>query len=336
MKTCRILFKTDTGATDVLVLRDGDTCKIGRAPTPNEGNRLKNKLLTINKPDVSSNHAEITQVDGAWVLIDRTSKNGTSLKGNRLEPEQHFKIDSGDHVQIAGHELIVFTELPVVESKRLPLMQESLRSMVQIDVTVMVADIKGEGCRVEDEKDATEDQARLRMDLLIFLNDAIPTSFGHLDRFEKNKIVAWWNVGIPHGAHEMTRETGESRACQTAIKLRDFARGLAATSEAYEKFELEITLGTGKAAGGNYGEVLYDDPTRLMFILAPPEDKALDAPNEIIVDNATHDLVSEDFRFEPISEAYVEGPVQPEALYKLLRMRSRAKPTINPQVDSFR
>lgn len=316
MNKCRILVKDELEETKIVTVKEGETLIIGRNPT-NEGG---GQVLRIPKNDVSTNHAEIRNNEYGWIVKDLGSKNGTIVRGIKLEPEQICLIESGDQIEIAGHNLVAFTTLPTVTTKREPLTQENLLSMLQIDITVIVAEIHGEGCEVGPDEKITEDMITQRLDLYMFLTDQMTQTFGHLDRLEKNTIVMWWANGIPFGAHERTKSPGEFMACQTALKMRDFAAELVDKSVANSELSLEISITSGQAASGNFGNVLYDNPERMNFRLR----KNL---SEIITDKTTYNLVEDSFRFEPIVGEIVEGPPQ-QQLYKLLRMKSKVKPHV--------
>lgn len=314
MNTCRILVKNELEETKILTVKEGETLIIGRNPTNEDGH-----VLRIPKNDVSSSHAEIRNNEYGWIIKDLGSKNGTVVRGIKLEPEQICLLQSGDLIEIAGHNLVAFTKLPTVSTKRDPLTQENLLSMLQIDITAIVAEIHGSGCTVESDDQVTEQMISQRLDLFMFLTDEMSKTFGHLDRLENNTIVLWWNNGIPFGAQEHVKSPGEFLACQTALKMRDFAASLAEKSDANSEFSLEISITSGQAAAGNFGNVLYDNPDRLNFRL----DQNL---SDIITDKTTYNLVEDSFRFEPVVGELTEG--EPQQLYKLLRMKSKVKPHV--------
>lgn len=315
MNTCRILLKDELDETKIVILHEGESLVIGRSPTNDGGH-----VLRLPKNDVSSNHAEIKTNDYGWVVKDLGSKNGTVVRGMKLGPEQICLLESGDLIQIAGHDLVAFTNLPKVKTKRDPLTQDNLLSMLQIDITAVVAEIHGQGCAVEENEPVTDLMISQRLDLFLFLSQEIAETCGHFDLLENNSIVLWWNNGIPFGVHEQVKRPGEFLACQTALKLRDFATNLAAKPDANSEFSLEISIGSGQAAAGNFGHVLYDNPARLCF-------KLENNLSEIITDETTYNLVEDSFRFEPFDGEIVKGPPQSN-LYKLLRMKSKVKPHV--------
>ncbi|MDZ4835559.1 MAG: FHA domain-containing protein [Candidatus Melainabacteria bacterium] len=299
-----------------MTLKEGESLIIGRSPTNEDGH-----VLRIPKNDISSNHAEIRNNEYGWLVKDLSSKNGTIVRGIKLEAEQICLLESGDLIQVAGHDLVAFTSIPLVKTKREPLTQENLRSMLQINITTVTAEIHGSGCAVVDGEPVTEQMISQRLELFMFLTEEMTQTFGHLDRLENNSIVMWWNNGIPFGAHERVKSPGEFLACQTALKLRDFAVAMAEKSDASSEISMEITITSGEAAAGNFGNVLYDGPDRLTF-------KVENNLSDIITDKATYDLVEDSFRFDPVEEPVVDGPAQKGGVYKLLRMKSKVKPHI--------
>ncbi len=318
MNTCRILFRNELEETKIVTLKEGERLKIGRSPSHEEDGH---HALRIPANDVSSNHAEIRNNEYGWIVQDLGSKNGTKVRGMKLEAEQICLLENGETIQIAGHEIKVFTSIPTIKTPKEPLSPDNLRSMLQIDITTITAEIHGSGCAVEADRPISEQMITQRLDLFMFLSAELAKTYGHLDRLENNTIVLWWNNGIPFGAQEIVKSSGEFLACQTALALRDFAQTIAQRSDASKDFSISISISSGQAASGNFGNMLYDNPERLSFNIE-------DNFSDIITDRATYNLVEDSFRFEPVADAVVDGPNKSDVFFKLLRMRSRVKPHV--------
>ncbi len=64
--------------------------------------RVPDNTLQIDDASVSSYHAQLTLRDGAYILQDLGSTNGTRLDGNNIEPEAEHALNGNEHVRF-GH-----------------------------------------------------------------------------------------------------------------------------------------------------------------------------------------------------------------------------------------
>jgi len=55
---------------------------------------------------VSTKHAELHAREGAWVLLDVGSTNGTRLNGVRVTPRQEYSLRDGDHLGLGPYEVV--------------------------------------------------------------------------------------------------------------------------------------------------------------------------------------------------------------------------------------
>lgn len=62
------------------------------------GRRGDNDIVLAGDPYVSGSHAQITAEDGAFVLTDVGSTNGTTLSGAKVEPSEPVTISAGDEI----------------------------------------------------------------------------------------------------------------------------------------------------------------------------------------------------------------------------------------------
>ena len=75
-----------------------ETLTIGRAP---------DNVFPIDDVSVSSHHAQITPVNGEFILRDVGSTNGTAVNGTELTPETDHALKPGDRV-LFGHVDAIF------------------------------------------------------------------------------------------------------------------------------------------------------------------------------------------------------------------------------------
>lgn len=86
-----------------LLLYDGRRLLV--SPTGAAIGRSRQCDVVISDPNVSRQHAEVTPQDGAWVLSDLSSTNGSRLNGRRItHPEV---LQPGDEIEI-GTSVITF------------------------------------------------------------------------------------------------------------------------------------------------------------------------------------------------------------------------------------
>lgn len=66
--------------------------------------RTANNDVVIKDVTVSRFHAFFRERDGAWIVCDAGSKNGTSLAGKALEPRKEMSLGAGSAVRIGDVE----------------------------------------------------------------------------------------------------------------------------------------------------------------------------------------------------------------------------------------
>ena len=111
MPEVRILSGPESGRS--LTLARGGVLRIGRKlpPPPAEARAVSD--IEIDDPKLSRLHCELLDVDGAWVLRDCDSSNGTFLNGKRVHERV---IRPGDRVQLGATEL----ELALLDGEDVP------------------------------------------------------------------------------------------------------------------------------------------------------------------------------------------------------------------------
>lgn len=99
MHSCLIQVLSDSAGTYTINLAEHQILKIGRKSNGEAD------FLELPYPEVSSQHAEIRVVGEVWMLIDLGSKNGTQLNGQSLTPGQSYRLNTGDKISVASHQL---------------------------------------------------------------------------------------------------------------------------------------------------------------------------------------------------------------------------------------
>ena len=62
------------------------------------GRRAENSIQIVDDPYVSGAHAEITDDDGWFQIVDSGSTNGTIVDGVKLEPQMPLELNDGDDI----------------------------------------------------------------------------------------------------------------------------------------------------------------------------------------------------------------------------------------------
>lgn len=87
----------------ILILKtlDGNTIKLEESGVV--GRKKEGSELLKNQTTVSREHAKLDYKDGKWYIRDlgsekKGTKNGTYLKGERLQPNETYPLDKGDEI----------------------------------------------------------------------------------------------------------------------------------------------------------------------------------------------------------------------------------------------
>lgn len=84
--------------------KNGETAKISK-PTYSIGKeRQKVDFCIPDNNSVSRNHANILCKGGTYYIVDRNSTNYTYVNGNKINPNQEIKLNSGDKIKLADEE----------------------------------------------------------------------------------------------------------------------------------------------------------------------------------------------------------------------------------------
>jgi two-component system NtrC family sensor kinase len=89
----------------------------------------KSEQIQLTDNGASRRHAEILREDGAWMLVDLNSSNGTYLNGRRLVGQARLK--HGDQIRV-GRTLLVFSGREQVEGLTGP---NVIRDLVDLDMS---------------------------------------------------------------------------------------------------------------------------------------------------------------------------------------------------------
>lgn len=100
-KPARLTLRTDSGETLQEFTLDKPEFTIGRAP---------NSDILLSKDKLTSRrHALIRYENGAYILQDEHSANGTFVNGQQLEEKSPYQLRDDDHVSIGEYELVFRT-----------------------------------------------------------------------------------------------------------------------------------------------------------------------------------------------------------------------------------
>ena len=120
------MMDTGAGETSVLGGGAGETSVLGGGAMQPMATLIRKKngeTATITKPlfiigkerqkvdfcvpdnnSVSRNHANIVCKGGVYYVVDKNSTNYTFVNGNKLNPNQEVKLNSGDKIKLADEE----------------------------------------------------------------------------------------------------------------------------------------------------------------------------------------------------------------------------------------
>lgn len=71
--------------------------------------RTANNDVVLNDVTVSRFHAYFKNTDGAWIVCDSGSKNGTSVNGEPLDARKETKLSPGAHVKFGDINATFYT-----------------------------------------------------------------------------------------------------------------------------------------------------------------------------------------------------------------------------------
>jgi len=78
------------------------------------GKNSSNKIV-INNPHISNYHAEILiGDDGSVFITDKGSLNGTTVRGQKIQPETEVSVNRGDKVMFAGVVDMDWSKIPII------------------------------------------------------------------------------------------------------------------------------------------------------------------------------------------------------------------------------
>lgn len=120
------MMDTGAGETSVLGGGAGETSVLGGGamqPTATLIRKKNGETANITKPlfiigkerqkvdfcipdnnSVSRNHANIVCKGGIYYIVDKNSTNYTFVNGNKINPNQEVKLNSGDKIKLADEE----------------------------------------------------------------------------------------------------------------------------------------------------------------------------------------------------------------------------------------
>ncbi len=84
--------------------KNGETVKIAKASFTIGKERRKVDFCVPDNNSVSRSHANIICKGGVYYIIDQNSTNYTFVNGNKINPNQEVKLNSGDKIKLADEE----------------------------------------------------------------------------------------------------------------------------------------------------------------------------------------------------------------------------------------
>lgn len=312
-----IIVYHDSPESYSVEIRDGIILPIGRKPAPDGSPKL-----IIPEPEVSAQHAEIRTGPKGWSLIDTGSTNGTQLNDEWITPGKEYILKDSDVIKIADIPLLV--QMPQSTPQREEEEQEDKTyfRINLINATILVGDIRGFTTLMERYASKPEVVMQAAHRVFQAISKEILTNRGQLEKIAGDAVLAYWEEDRENeGVHA-------SRACSTALRVRQLVSALAKDTLYWpfreHPLHLDIALCTGPAAAGALGRkeanpALLGDTANVAFRL----EKMIsdDHPGDIVVEQKTYELVSDQFIFEPLGQFNVKGRQKAVDVFRLVDMR---------------
>ena len=150
-------------------------------------------------------------------------------------------------------------------------------------------------------------------------SEIILNSGGTLDKFIGDAIMAFWGAPAPREDHALA-------AVKAAIAMHTAAKELDKIVQARwgEQFRIGIGINTGDAVVGHIGSprrmgyTAVGDPTNLASRV---EGLTKDYQAEILITQATYELVKDRIEAEPLGHVAVKGRKEPTAIYRVIGLK---------------
>jgi adenylate cyclase len=200
------------------------------------------------------------------------------------------------------------------------------------ELTVMFSDIRG--FTTYSEKHTAKEVIGVLNEYLTQMTNMVFVTEGTLDKYIGDAIMAFWGAPVVQEDHAY-------RACSTALGMTEFLHDVLWPkwkSEGKEKLEIGIGLNTGNMVVGFVGSqaiknyTLIGDAVNLGSRL---EGTTKEYHVEIIISEATHEMVKMDMLCRELDLIQVKGKTKPIRIYELVDRRFKAKPNVQEKVEVF-
>ena len=91
-------------AATLIRKKNGETATITKQMFIIGKERNKVDFCVPDNNSVSRNHANIVCKGGVYYIVDKNSTNFTFVNGNKINPNQEVKLNSGDKIKLADEE----------------------------------------------------------------------------------------------------------------------------------------------------------------------------------------------------------------------------------------
>jgi adenylate cyclase len=200
------------------------------------------------------------------------------------------------------------------------------------ELTVMFSDIRS--FTTYSEKHTAKEVIGVLNEYLTQMTNMVFVSEGTLDKYIGDAIMAFWGAPVVQEDHAY-------RACTTALSMTEFLHDVLHPkweAEGKEKLNIGIGLNTGNMVVGFVGSqaiknyTLIGDAVNLGSRL---EGTTKEYRVEIIISEATYEMVKMDMLCRELDHIRVKGKTKPIRIYELVDRRFKAKPHIQEKVTVF-
>src|SRR5665213_442380 len=200
------------------------------------------------------------------------------------------------------------------------------------ELTVMFSDIRG--FTTYSEKHTAKEVIGVLNEYLTQMTNMVFVTEGTLDKYIGDAIMAFWGAPVVQEDHAY-------RACSTALGMTEFLHDVLWPkwkAEGKEKLEIGIGLNTGNMVVGFVGSqaiknyTLIGDAVNLGSRL---EGTTKEYHIEIIISEATYEMVKMDMLCRELDLIQVKGKTKPIRIYELVDRRFKAKPIVQEKVGFF-
>jgi len=200
------------------------------------------------------------------------------------------------------------------------------------ELTVMFSDIRG--FTTYSEKHTAKEVIGVLNEYLTQMTNMVFVTEGTLDKYIGDAIMAFWGAPVVQEDHAY-------RACSAALSMSEFLHDVLWPkwkSEGKEKLEIGIGLNTGNMVVGFVGSLAIKNYTLIGDMVnlgSRLEGTTKEYHVEIIISEATYEMVKMDMLCRELDMIQVKGKTKPIRIYELVDRQFKAKPHIHEKVQLF-